>query len=267
MPEYAVEPVTFVSMSSSARKQEHTLRISFSTRTVVLCATTVLLLLTATDAMAARRGVRIDFGAWGQALGPIGFDSPYCPNSAGGLATWVQTQVAQGFWYTFTSNDAVNFPVADSYCQYAYDYSPGLEPSEYLNSTTIPLDEPGLAQLIGDNKCGGVTAVRYTWLNASRFTPDVKGMQWAFYFFPGGQTIAALYTQLAIDELGFSPQIIQLWDAYPSVWQGTASNPDGYFYFQGGAYMGPWDGSWPPSEGGPVSADRCPEMIFQDDFE
>jgi len=254
-------------MSSSARKQEHTLRISFSTRTVVLCAATLLLLLITTDALAARRGVRIDFGAWGQALRPVGFDSPYCPNSAGGLATWVNMQMAAGKSYSFWTNSGPNFPVVDSYCQYATPYSPDLNPSEYLNGTTIPLDEPGLAQLIGDNKCGGVTAVRYTFLNADPFTPGVKGAQWAFYFFPGGQTIAALYTQLVIDELGFSPQIIQLWGAYPSVWQGTASNPDGYFYFQGADFIGPWDGSFPPGEGGPVAADSCPELIFQDGFE
>jgi len=265
MPEYAVVAVTFFPKSSSTRKQEHTLRVLFLTRALKLCIATVLLLLFATDAMAARRGVRIDFGAWGPAYGPVG--NLDCPNSAGGLATWVNMIMAPGYAYSFWTNSGANFPVVDSYCQYATPYSPGLEPSEYLNNTTIPADEPGLAQLIGDNKCGGVTAERYTFLNASRFTAGVKGAQWAFYFFPGGQTIVALYSQLEIDELGFSPQIIQLWDAYPSLWQGTAANPDGYFYFQGADFIGPWDGTWPVTEGGPQPADSCPDLILQDGFE
>ena len=92
-------------------------------------------------------------------------------------------------------------------------------------------------------------------------------MQWAFYFFPGGQTIVALYSQLEIEELGFVPKIQQGFGDYLNSWFGTEANPDGYFYFQGAEYMGPWDGTWPVADGGPQPADSCPDLILQDGFE
>lgn len=229
-------------------------------------ATALILLLLATDALAARRGLRIDFNAWGPAYGPVG--NVDCPHGGEGLASWVVMAIAPGYFYLFWSAAGqANFPVVDSYCQYATPYSPGLEEFDYLNSSTIPPDEPGLAQLIGDNKCGGVTAIRYTFLNASRFTPGVQGIQWAFYIFPGGQTIVALYSQLEIDELGFNPKIQEGFGDYLNVWIGTEANPDGYFYFQGSDFIGPWSGELPLGDGDPIAAESCPELIFQDDFE
>jgi len=235
----------------------------------VTCIVLTLCLVLVEDAE-ARRGLRIDFGAWGPGLAPLG--SASCPHTTQ-FATWTNVLMAPGvfpYGYSFWIHSGTPFQVLDGYCQYTTPYSEGFEIFEYLNNQTIPADEPGLRYLVGDNQCGGVTAMRYTYLNGSRFDEGVKGAQWAFYFFPGGQTIAALYSELEIDELGYSPQVIPLFGDYFSVWAGTPENPDGYFLFIDGVYVGPWDGEYPIVEGGPVPAESCPPppvLIFDDGFE
>lgn len=242
---------------------------SGSTVRIVIAA---LALAVATDAYAARRSLRIDFGAWGPAYAPLGpAGSGDCPAAGGGLATWTNMGFADNsVFYSFWINSGDPMSVADGYCQYATPYSSGLETFEYLNDSTIPEDEPGLRSLVGDNRCGGVTGVRYTFLNASRFTEGVKGAQWAFYFFPGGQTVVALYSQLEIGELGYSPQVIPLFGDYLSVWAGSTEVPDGYFVFQDGEFKGPWDGSSMGGEADPYPAESCPpppELILENGFE
>lgn len=226
----------------------------------------LILILVSLDANAGRRSLRIDFANWLDAE-PLG--SAACPgsNPHSESVSW------RGF--LFSGGFAGNFLV-DTYCQAANDYDPisDPDPSEYLSADSIPGDEAGLAEKVGNNNdpdpLQRVTALRYTFLDADRFPdlpgdPEPRGFQWAFYFFPGDVTLVALYGDLEPGTLGFEPLIEA---GTTTLWDGIAFGSDGeYFCFEGTRFRGIWDGE----PAGTAPLDGCildlPEEIFIDGFE
>lgn len=234
-------------------------------RLPVLCFSIFLLLTAASDAMAGRRGLRIDLGSWSEEF-PINEVPDECP----GAVAWTSLENPV-YWgeVQWNFNQFVTSAFAQLntfYCQYSKPYQPGLDTFEYLNSAIFQEEEPGLAQKIGSNTDNAITAVRYSFLGNYPEIP-VYGRQWAFYFFPGDFTIVALYgvTQL--------PTYEWIWEFYDGNWVLRAQYEgfEGeYFCFDGHQFAGRWDGE-PVDEPGPVSPERgCvlpPELMFHNGFE
>lgn len=206
-----------------------------------------LLLLLAADLNAARRSIRVDFGAWGPARNIL-IDPDLCP--------MYYTGSALDFFY-FRADSLVfqNDVLAPDpytvrrYCQDAGIYEEGMTTDEYLNSEIFPPDEAGLAAKIGSNLDGGVTAVRYTFLDGSEFQEDTEGYQWAFYRFPGEIMIVALYGTLPIEAGAFSPHIyFETPEATDYVWTAASEGFEGqYFCFDEVGvpeFIGFWDGKY-----------------------
>lgn len=224
--------------------------------TLILCT-----LFTPQDAEAGRRSIRVDFGAWNDALP---FDDHRCP---GGFEQ--ELDIAwRGHQFSATSNPDFK---EDTYCQDPGWYSEGDPPETYLNQEIFGPDEAGLAAMIGSNDSSDrskrVYAARYTFLNRDRFSEDPlpEGFQWGFYFFPGDITLVTIYGEIPIGSMGFEPVI---YNHHGTVWDSGEEGYDGeYFCFEKNVYIGTWDGEL--SEAGEES--RCElllgELIFDAGFE
>lgn len=206
----------------------------FNTILIVLS----LLLLTSTDTQAARRSLRVDFGAWTE--GGFAIGSADCPgtDASSSDVRWEGT--------TFKADPFVPHEryLVDSYCQTAARYQDGMEDFEYLNSATFFDDEAGLAAKVGPNTGPSpVEAIRYTYLNGDRFEPETRGYQFAFYSFPNGVTLATIYgtwtSSTYID--------VTIHDGNQFIWNGPYDGE--YFCFSSDnqygepQFIGVWDGS------------------------
>lgn len=220
-----------------------------STKCRILAATCLLFFIV-TDLNAARRSLRIDFGAWGDARS-FKFDNAFCPKHYSGSAL-------DDYHYDpnqslVFQNDVFPDPYTSwMYCQYTPDYEDGMDTFEYLNSEIFPPDEAGLAAKIGTNQDGSVGAVRYTFLNGDPFAESTTGYQWAFYEFPNFITIVALYGDLPVQAGDFSPQIyLETYDPLTTelFWSAAADGFEGqYFCFDGNSgtpeFIGFWNGQY-----------------------
>ncbi len=203
-----------------------------------LCATAV-------DAFAARRGIRVDgFGdAWTVAE-ELGTAS--CPGASG--ASLAMTR----FGVTFTGHNNSLY-LTDTYCQ-------NTRPGFFSGASITQPDEAGLAALIGDNDDDAITGARYTYLDRALFSGDEEGFQWAFYHFPNGVTIVALY---GLEGLTLT-NATSIKTGAVTHWQAGTDGFDGeYFCFLNGGYIGEWSGVL-----GDGSACLVPfQTIFKNGFE
>ncbi len=205
---------------------------------------TLVLMLGAlvSDAFAGRRSLRIDFGDWiEEPCLELGFGRD------GLLVKWM------GFVFSGLDDPAYLF---DTYCQTT-------DPDFFSGASFDPIDEPGMAQLVGSNSDGAITGVRFSFLDRDRFdaqSDNEGGFQWAFYFFPDATTIVALNglieAQFAVLTAGsFISEPAnacadgdcvyrQGFEDSVNVWQGDVDGFDGeYFCFAGNQYLGTWDGA------------------------
>lgn len=192
----------------------------------------------------ARRGVRVDEGAWTDA---IDIPSPDCPGAADGstLVTW-RAHVFSG------RDDAAH--LFDTYCQTTL-------PGQFDSNALFDPSEAVLAQMVGENLDDRVTAIRYSFLDGVPFD-DATGFQWAFYQFPFGGGIVALY--------GFDDPPIVLDDRsyilrdHTRYWDGARDGYEGEFFcFQDDRFLGDWDGTL-------EDVSPCQTIgfrLFRDDFE
>jgi hypothetical protein len=138
------------------------------------------------DAQAGRRGIRVDFGAWGTANSiDLWTNESNCPFDSGVSGS------PGNYLYAFVYRNSVVFQAAtfyepnsytEGYCQLSRPYQSGLSTDEYLNKVAFPPEERDLAYMIGSNTNNAVTAVRFSFLGEDSNGPF--GRQWAFYFFP-----------------------------------------------------------------------------------
>jgi len=203
----------------------------------------LVLLVVSIDTHAARRSLRVDFGAWtegGFAIGSADCPGTHASNSNVG---W------EGFEFKadpFVPQDAY---LVDSYCQTVAQYEDGMGDDEYLNSALFGPDEAGLAEKIGTNiRPFPVRAIRYTYLNGDRFEGETQGYQFAFYFFPNGITLATVYGQW----ISSTYIDLTIHDGIQFIWNGPYDGE--YFCFSNDTedgetqFIGVWDGSVSGSE-------------------
>ena len=188
-----------------------------------LLAVLVLFLLSL-DAFAQRRGVRVDAGAW---TDPIDLPSASCPGAT-----------ASSPLVTFSGHvfSGRNHPdhLFDAYCQTTL-------PGAFSSDALFDPSEAVLAQMVGQNAGDRVTAIRYAYLDGIPFN-DATGFQWAFYRFPSGGMIAALYgfddPPLAFDHSSYIER------NHVRPWDGGRDGYDGEFFcFEGERFVGSWDGT------------------------
>jgi hypothetical protein len=194
-------------------------------------------MMSVTDAMAARRSLRIDFDAWSSAYDIT--DPDFCPRYFAGSALIRGTLV-------FQNNQFPDPFLTNAYCQDIPNWNAIEQPSiyDYLNSEVISPDEPGLAAKIGENRDPDpITAERYTFLDGAEFDENTSGYQWAFYSFPNGVVLVALYGEAPIQAEGYSPFIYRSPDSDNVIWEANTNGFDGqYFCFEFGEFIGFWDG-------------------------
>ena len=233
-----------------------------------ILAVVCLLLMIATDLNAARRSLRVDFGAWGPARS-FKFDNIFCPMHYSGSAL-------DFFYYApekslVFQNDVFPDPyLSRQYCQDIAAYEPGMNTDEYLNSEIFPPDEAGLAAKVGTNQDGHVSAVRYTFLDGNEFDEDTNGYQWAFYKFWSDLEydilIVALYGELPVQAGDFSPHIyFETPDSTEPYWSAASDGFEGhYFCFDDSGpvpeFIGYWDGKY----AGTHPADGCDSVMSRD---
>lgn len=216
----------------------------------------LVLLLLATDAFAARRGVRVDgFGdTWtlydGGPGNPPGIGSANCPGTTAGSGA--ANTLVNKLGFTFSGRESTAYLV-DDYCQVA---NPGT-----LTSTgyTYP-DEAGLASLFGTNPGNAITGIRYSFLDRPRFDFDTPatGFQWAFYTFPSGVTVAVLYGLQTVTLTNTSY-------ISGSVWSGQNGYNGEYYCFRNNVYIGSWNGLL--SDTGSACLRSISEKIFANGFD
>lgn len=185
----------------------------------------VALASAAIDSHAARRAVRIDGFAdtWTVQLA---MGSADCPGTTAG-ATAADTLIQRlGFTFSGRENAA---HTAFAYCQTA---NPGtLTQANYTYG-----DEADLATLFGSDP-NAISGIRYSFFDDDPFGGTPTGFQWAFYTFPNGVTVTALY--------GFETQALDATsyiNGPASVWSGTDGYDGEYFCFRPNQYIGTWNG-------------------------
>ena len=224
----------------------------------------ILCLFAMCEAEAGRRGLRIDFGAWYPPVAIVpyqGVATEGCPGASVNGSPYNPPLHHHGaiginplYFQTATFYDLV---LTEFYCQHSRPYQAFADPGTYLNETTLPSDEQGLAGMIGANTNNAVTASRYSFLgqNANGYF----GRQWAFYFFPEGLMVVALYGVPDDGSTGPYESILDL--SEPVDWLLWDSDRDGYtgqyWCFQDLEYIG----DCVPPEPEP------PEMLHLDGFE
>lgn len=205
-----------------------------------LSSMTVMLFLlgTITDAEAARRSLRIEFEDFGWS--PIlALGSVDCPGSTPGSPSV--------FWQAieFSGGGELGSYNDSEYCQTSIPYDPGDPDNPYLNETQFfDSNDDGIAEKIGSNDdpepSANVTARVYSFLDRDPFDEGVQGFQWAFFFFPGDQTLVRLNGTLPIPSSDFYPYID---DDGAIIWNGKINGYDGEFWcFDGTDFAGTWDG-------------------------
>lgn len=209
-------------------------------RTAMLC---VAALCCAGTATGAPRGIRVEFGSeWGgNNEGVIG--TAACPgtSAANVLVQW------NGYTFSAQSDPQFGFNV-DTYCQNAEPYEPGDSVSDYFNAASFRADESGLAAMVGANRHGQVSAIRYSYFGGPRFN-DPNGFQWVFYSFPRQVTVVGLHGLVAIP---LTNQYSYIEGPGGRVWNGGSDGNNGEYYcFRGlsgpggteHVYVGTWSGS------------------------
>jgi hypothetical protein len=207
------------------------------------------------SAYAERRAIRIDgFGdTWttfdGAAGDPPGIGSANCPGTtAGGLP---ENTLIQALGHSFSGRELASY-LTDDYCQVAL-------PTTLTTQGYTYLDEQGLASLFGDNPGNQISAIRYAMLDQPRFSsPGPSGFQWAFYSFPSGTTLVALY---GLDNVVLN----SLTNISDGVYAGGNSYSGQYFCFSGNTFIGTWDGD--ASEYASPCLKAALGRIFADGFE
>ena len=186
----------------------------------------LVLLLLAFDAVAQKRGIRIDNPSnW--TLGSIG--SAGCPGTTAG------SLLVSALGYTFSgraSTASENYALND-YCEVAL---PGT-----LSKLNYPHpDENGLRELLGTGS--GITGVRYDFLD-NGVASSADGFQWTFFTFPSGVTLVALYG-LDGSVNGIVPDATSyIKKGTTTLWSGAGGYGGEYFCFQNGTYLGTFDGN------------------------
>jgi hypothetical protein len=229
---------------------------------VAKCALLVLAVLHftlfSTNAEAGRRGLRVDLGAWNApAEISLGGGSGACPEAGWDAEVPVFEPGPTIFWGWVLWSDlrfvtSAFVGLSSFYCQTSRPYQPGASPDEYLNESIFPADEADLAAMIGNNADNAVTAIRYSFVGNP--LGNAYGRQWAFYFFPGGRTVVALYgvedDQQTYEYIWDTAAEIYVFNAQQHSWNGD------YFCFDYGIYSGDC-----------VTAPPPPEEIFADGFD
>lgn len=188
---------------------------------------TLLLVLAALDVSAQRRSVRVDAGSW---TDPIAIPSPSCPGAeAGSTLVTIAGHVFSG------RDDPAH--LTNAYCQLT-------EPGSFSSDSFDQFADPGeivLADMVGDNVDDRASAIRYAMLD-DEFAFSATGFQWAFYQFPSGGMIAALY---GFEDPGFvfdASSYIE--DGHARHWDGAQHGYQGeYFCFQDERFLDSWDGT------------------------
>jgi len=225
-------------------------------------ALTLALSFAVTSAEAGRRGIRIDFGAWGAAQNiDLWTNESNCPFYSGVSGS------PGNYLYAFVYRNSVVFQAAtfyepnsytEGYCQFSRPYQSGLSTDEYLNKAAFPPEEWDLAYMIGSNTNNAVTAVRFSFLGQD--SNGLFGRQWAFYFFPNNLMVVALY---GVPDDGSTYPFESIFDqvAFEYIWESVRDGFDGqYFCFQDEEYIGD---CVPPAPPPPPP----PEIVFRDNFE
>lgn len=131
---------------------------------VALAWLLLALVLASASAHGARRSLRLDAGAWSEKTFADQFPGA-CPG------TYLHATVLDWSGYRFQGHvpDPAAFDVSNIYCQTSLGSA--------LDRASFFGEQPLLAELIGANADGAVTAIRYTF-------DDFDGFQWVFYRFP-----------------------------------------------------------------------------------
>lgn len=201
------------------------------------------------DVHAARRTIRIDgFGdTWVEhAIGTSG-----CPGTTDGVTPG--DTLVHLFGFTFSGRAKTTF-LFDTYCQTA-------QPGTLTETGYTYGDEQVLATLFGNNP-NAVHGIRYSFLDADRFSGDATGFQWAVYTFPGGLNVVTLYG-LEATVLDATSYIL----GPIAVWTGSNGYDGGYFCFRGTQYVGPWNGSLSDTSSACLQALQADDSIFFDGFD
>ena len=223
-----------------------------------ICATILTLLITS-QVDAARRGLRIDSGAWSDDVVIGSADCPGATQSGG--VSW------NGIRFHGGPADIFNF---EEYCQTVPTFEEGDDEFDYLNEAIIDFDEAELARKIGTNATSPfITGIRYTFIDGDRFDPHAAGFQWVFYHFQNGITLVAFYSLGTLFEGRMDPKISR---GENTLWHWVDDGFDGeYFCFDDSTYLGTWDDSTPLPAGPVNPAEGCklppPEDMHSDGFE
>ena len=148
-------------------------------------------------AYAARRGVRVDLGAWNAPeVISLGGGLGACPEAGWDASVPVFDPGPTIFWGWVNWKDfefrTSGFEGLDTFtCQTSKPYSPGADPGEYLNEAIFPADETDLGAYIGANTDNAVHAIRYSF--TGEVPGQIYGRQWTFYFFSNGETVVSLH--------------------------------------------------------------------------
>ena len=190
------------------------------------CVLAAVLFCVALDASAARRGTRIDGfgGGWSNQLA---MGSASCPGTTAGSSA--ADTLVQRLGFTFSGREnAVH--TTFTYCQTA-------DPGTLTQTGYTYPDEAALASLFG-NDPNAVSGIRYSFFDVDPFSgSSPTGFQWAFFTFPNGVTVAALYG-FESDTLDATSYI----NGVASVWSGTDGYDGQYFCFRPNQYIGAWNG-------------------------
>lgn len=206
-----------------------------------------LLVFVACDATAARRSIRVD-----------GFGDSWEEHSLGSKAcagTSPVSAIVERLGITFSGYNDDTY-LFDTFCQVTV-------PGVWDGDDIYQPDEDGLSSLVGENLDGSIRGTRYSFFDRDRFDfdPQPQGFQWAFYDFPNGVTIVALYglVDVPLTQASF------IRDGNAVLWRGDLDGYDGeYFCFRNSIYLGTWDGD--PAQSG--SACMAPfAEVFADGFE
>jgi len=233
--------------------------------TLLLFASLSVCIFTIDEAQAGRRGVRIDVGAWNPPEEiSLGGGSGACPEAGWNAQVPVFEPGPTIFWgwvdwmgFEFRTSA---FEGLDTFtCQTSKPYTPGADPSEYLNEAIFPDDEANLGTYIGANTDNAVHAIRYSF--TGEFQGLVYGRQWTFYFFSDGETLVSLHGvlpgQTTYEWIYDHANLQYAWRAEDDpYWDGFYfcfyDNGEGAFYYSGTCEYAP-----PPP----------PEEIFISGFE
>lgn len=201
-----------------------------SKRTVVRVVLLLLCAALVSDAWAARRSVRIEFGGeWTDFNLSPDIGNAGCP----GTTTGSPLLVRDGYTFSGYSTLVVS---NESYCQ-------STVASEF-DASDIPLNEPGLATLV-ERANDAVVGIRYTYADGNPTDENTPiRFQWAFYDFPNGVTIVALYGLVDSigDDIPVTDASTYLREGPNVLWGGDDGLDDQYFCFIDGDYVGLWNG-------------------------